>query len=253
EKWRSMNCTLVQVSDRQGDGLFLVGPEKSRHLRNHLKIGVGSRIVAGVLDGPLGWATVVGDDGVRLKITAPEGPVPPRPPVDLVLAMPRPKVMGRLWGALASIGIGHLYIIGAEEVEACYFSARTLEPQYRLPKLIEGLEQVRDTRLPEVTVEKSFRRFATGILPNLSPHGIRLLGHPGAAHSVREVLASPACREGRVMLAVGPEGGWREKELDVLSFHGFVPASLHSRALRTDTAVISLLALIYDALPGDRH
>lgn len=248
-----MNCTVVYAVDIQGDGYYFVDPEKSRHLREHLKIGVGSRIFAGILEGPLGWATVVGDDGVRLQITVPEGPVPPRPPVDLLLAMPRPKVMGRLWGALASIGIGHLYIIGAEEVEACYFSARTLEPQYRLPKLIEGLEQVRDTRLPEVTVEKSFRRFATGILPNLAPHGIRLLGHPGADHSVREVLDSPTRREGRIMLAVGPEGGWREKELEVLSIHGFVPASLHSRALRTDTAVISLLALIYDALLGDRH
>lgn len=203
--------------------------------------------------------------------------MPARPPVDLVLAMPRPKVMRRLWGPLASIGVDRIFVIGAERTEACYFSSRTLGGEEIEAKLIEGLEQVRDTWLPEVVVEKSFRRFATGWLPNLEPHAHRLLGHPGAEQTLREVmgrfpkdfaptsrtagppslpapqdqsktLEAPDRPRGRILLAVGPEGGWTDKELDALSFHGFIPVRMRDRALRTDTAVVSLLALVYDGL-----
>ena len=47
---------------------------------------------------------------------------------------------------------------------------------------------------------------------------------------------------GRVLVAVGPEGGWTDDEVDRLEAHGFVRLSLGSRILRTDTAVIALLA-----------
>ncbi len=47
---------------------------------------------------------------------------------------------------------------------------------------------------------------------------------------------------GRVLVAVGPEGGWTDDEVDRLEAHGFARLSLGSRILRTDTAVIALLA-----------
>ena len=55
---------------------------------------------------------------------------------------------------------------------------------------------------------------------------------------------------GRVLLAVGPEGGWVPFELELLQAHGFAPVSLGARALRTDTACIALISLVRDALRG---
>jgi RsmE family RNA methyltransferase len=54
--------------------------------------------------------------------------------------------------------------------------------------------------------------------------------------------------EQRVLLAVGPEGGWTDFELQLLETHGFQPFGMGSRTLRTDTACISLLALVHDAI-----
>mmetsp|Transcript_376 Transcript_376/g.375 ORF Transcript_376/g.375 Transcript_376/m.375 type:complete len:354 (-) Transcript_376:31-1092(-) len=47
----------------------------------------------------------------------------------------------------------------------------------------------------------------------------------------------------RVLVAVGPEGGWDDQELALMSQLGFLGVHMGSRALRTDTAVTALLAL----------
>ena len=47
-----------------------------------------------------------------------------------------------------------------------------------------------------------------------------------------------------VLLLVGPEGGWTEKERELILSHDFEAVSLGKTILRTETAVISSLALI---------
>jgi RsmE family RNA methyltransferase len=60
--------------------------------------------------------------------------------------------------------------------------------------------------------------------------------------------------DARVLLAVGPEGGWNEFELRLLEAHGFQPIGMGPRTLRTDTACLALLALVHDVLSrGSNH
>jgi 16S rRNA (uracil1498-N3)-methyltransferase len=47
-----------------------------------------------------------------------------------------------------------------------------------------------------------------------------------------------------VSLAVGPEGGWTEKELEAFSSAGWVTASLGPNILRAETAAIAALAVV---------
>jgi 16S rRNA (uracil1498-N3)-methyltransferase len=53
-----------------------------------------------------------------------------------------------------------------------------------------------------------------------------------------------------VVFAVGPEGGWSEKERALLESHGARPLRLGGRVLRAETAVIAGLAVLQHAL-GD--
>ena len=46
----------------------------------------------------------------------------------------------------------------------------------------------------------------------------------------------------RLLLAIGPEGGWTDDEVALLESHGFARYSLGPRILRTDTATVALLA-----------
>jgi RsmE family RNA methyltransferase len=50
---------------------------------------------------------------------------------------------------------------------------------------------------------------------------------------------------GRVLVAVGPEGGWNDFERELLTARGFEPFSLGARTLRVDTACVALLSLAH--------
>jgi len=53
-----------------------------------------------------------------------------------------------------------------------------------------------------------------------------------------------------VLLAFGPEGGWKEQELASLREHGWLSASLGSTVLRAETAVIAAVAVATSILTG---
>lgn len=244
-----MNLILLEAAEVQPDGSAVLAGKRARHVREVLKTAEGEQIRIGVVDGPVGTATVA-EDGDRLRLDcALTGQVPPVPRVDLLLAMPRPKVMNRLWPVLASLGVGRILVSNAWKTERSYFDTHVLEAEHIREGLIEGLQQARDTRLPRVGVHKQFKKLVEDGLEGVGPYAARLVAHPGAgAFSWEKLAALPA--GGRVLLAVGPEGGWTPFELELLGAHGFEAVSWGARALRTDTACVVLLGLIHAARSG---
>lgn len=196
----------------------------------------------GILDGPRGIGRVdrIGDP-VELECTFEAHP-PPIPDVDLLLALPRPKVMRRLWAQLAALGVRRIILTNAARVERNYFDTHVLDEAGYRPLLIEGLQQAQDTRLPRVSIHRRFRPFVEDELDALSSAAARLVAHPVNGGTP---IASAWPRDtARVALAVGPEGGWDDFELRLLAARGFSPVSLGARTLRTDTACIALLAAL---------
>lgn len=242
-----MNLILLEPDEIQADGMAVLSGKRARHVREVLKAAPGEDIRVGVIDGPMGTATV-GEDAKQLLLQCKlSGQVPPAPRVDLLLAMPRPKVMNRLWPVLASLGVGRILISNAWKTERNYFDTHVLEPDHIHEGLVEGLQQARDTRLPQVSVHKQFKKLVEDKLEGFGPYAARFVAHPGEGAFPSEKLAALP-REARVLLAVGPEGGWTPFELELLAAHGFSPVSWGPRALRTDTACAVLLGLVHAAL-----
>jgi 16S rRNA (uracil1498-N3)-methyltransferase len=73
-----------------------------------------------------------------------------------------------------------------------------------------------------------------------------LLSEQAEAASLRDVLGAKPSNS--VALAIGPEGGWTDAELDSARKAGFAEASLGQLILRTETAVLSALAIVNFAL-----
>jgi RsmE family RNA methyltransferase len=170
---------------------------------------------------------------------------PPRPSVDLMLAVPRPKVMRRLWAQIAALGVGQIILTNAEKVERNYFDTHILAPETYRPLLIEGLQQARDTRLPVVSIHRRFKILIEDHLDRLFESGVRVAAEPSAPVHLSDVVrAAPA---ERMLLAIGPEGGWNAFELGLLDAHGFQRVGMGPRTLRTDTACVALLALAHSA------
>jgi 16S rRNA (uracil1498-N3)-methyltransferase len=57
-----------------------------------------------------------------------------------------------------------------------------------------------------------------------------------------------AAAEGSVALAIGPEGGWSEREMESFRGAGWVSASLGNNILRAETAAIGATAIVMAAL-----
>jgi RsmE family RNA methyltransferase len=246
-----MNLVLLEPGEAGAGGVVTLQGARGRHLVTVLKVTPGQRIRVGVIDGPRGMADVesvesIGGETVTLRCTFEEA-VPPRPRVDLLLALPRPKVMRRLWAQLAAMGVGQIILTNAERVERNYFDTNILSPEVYRPLLVEGLQQARDTRLPRVSIHRQFRKLVEDDLDALvgdGPDGrdsIRLVADPNRSASV-----SVHGRD-RVLLAVGPEGGWNAFEMKLLEAHRFEAVGMGPRTLRTDTACIALLALVHGA------
>ena len=243
-----MNRLLVSDNELDADGRVRLTGERAAHLREVLGVGPGDRVRAGVVDGPKaeGVVEVVDGEEVLVKLEAEEA-IPERPRVDLILALPRPKVLGRMWAVLASLGVGHLALTNAWRVERNYFDTHQLDPATYRPRLLEGLQQAGDTRLPTVSVHK---RLVPLLEEGLDVFGdaLRIAAHPSAETRMRAALAGVG--ERRVLLAIGPEGGWIDQELDLFERCGFALVGLGSRVLRSDVATTALLSLVHDALAG---
>ena len=64
---------------------------------------------------------------------------------------------------------------------------------------------------------------------------------------LREVV-KPQTANGGIVLAIGPEGGWTEGELESFRQAGWISASLGNTILRAETAAMAATAIVASAL-----
>jgi len=229
-----MNLVLLEDADLAPDGTARLAGRRAAHVVGVLRAERGSRILAGRVGGKLGEAAVLAASGDEVVLAPRFDRDPPPPsPVAVLAALPRPKVLRRVLQAVASMGVKRLVLLGGYLVERSYFSSPLLEESAIRRELLVGLEQARDTVLPEVIVRRLFKPFVEDELDGFLGDRRRLLAHPGAAPP----LAGPAGGAGGAAIAIGPEPGWTEHEAGELVRRGFAPFTLGPRPLRVEVAV----------------
>ena len=237
-----MNILLLRTEDMQPDGTARLVGRRLAHARGVLRSQPGDSLRVGLFEGQLGSAKVlrISQDELVL-LPAFTDPPPARAGVDLLLAMPRPKALRRLLPALASLGVDRVVLLNAARVEKSFFGAGVLEQEIVDALFAEGLEQARDTRPPQLLVRDRFRPFVEDELPALATGSQALVAHPDAA---RLPAALPQRAGRRLLLAIGPEGGWIPFELELLARQGFEAVTLGPRTLRVEVAVPLLLGAL---------
>lgn len=230
-----MNLLLLSPEELHADGIATLTGRRAFHASEVLGKGVGETLRVGVREGLRGSAVILASSPEALTLSVTLDATPPtRPGLDILLALPRPKVLKRVLPALAAVGVDTVVLVNAARVEKSYFCSRMLVPEALDAELCAGLEQGQDTCAPRVLVRGRFRAFVEEELDGLFPGAERLLAHPTATASLAEVAAPGRLRS---VIAIGPEGGWVPFELELLAAHGFVPFSLGERTLRVETVV----------------
>ena len=157
---------------------------------------------------------------------------------------------------ISQMGVDQIILTSADKVPKDYFGSHLFRKPEKLQELmIEGLCQAGDVRLPKLKVIRNLRRFLDENLDEVFPADeyARVIAHPKRANDTKDPLRIgqvkfPTASPPRMVVAVGPEGGWTEPdELDLFQKHGFQQCTLGTRTLRSDCAVVSLLGLAHEA------
>ncbi|MCQ4320566.1 16S rRNA (uracil(1498)-N(3))-methyltransferase [Stutzerimonas stutzeri] len=235
-----MNLLLLEAADFVATDRVILRDRRLTHLHEVHRAEAGESLRVGLLGGQMGQGHLLRLDAkeAELEIELQQTP-PAKLPVTLLLALPRPKMLRRVLQTAASMGVPRLVLLNSYRVEKSFWQTPFLEPQAIREQLLLGLEQARDTLLPEVTIEKRFKPFVEDRLPQLAAGTRGLVGHPGDYPACPRALSEP------VTLAIGPEGGWIPYEVAKLIEAGLQPVQLGDRILRVETAVSALLARLF--------
>ena len=235
-----MNLLLVSPADFIAADRVRITDRRLQHLNAVNKASAGQTLRAGLLGGLQGQASLLSIDSAAAELQVDFNEQPPaKLPVTLLLALPRPKMLRRTLQTIASMGVDKLVLINSYRVEKSFWQTPFLQPEALTAELILGLEQARDTVLPEVILAKRFKPFVEDELPAMAANTRGLIAHPGDYPECPRGLSEP------VTLAIGPEGGWITYEVDLLSKAGLQPVQLGERILRVETAVPALLARLF--------
>ena len=234
-----MNIILLSSGDHwlAEDVVRLVG-RRADHIRQQLKAVLGQNVRVGLMGGPQGTAeiTALDADAVVLSVAL-DQPPPPRHRFDVVLALPRPKMLRRIFRTAAEFGVGQLHLINSARVEKSFWQTPLLKPAKVAEALQAGMERARDTIAPQVHLHQRFRPFVEDELSALCA------GRPCWITDQGAPLALASAPVGHAVVMVGPEGGFVPFEIELACSVVAQRVHLGERTLSVDTALTATLAL----------
>jgi RsmE family RNA methyltransferase len=243
-----VNLLLLEPAELAGDTAS-IADRRAAHLRTVLGARVGARVRAGVVGGGTGLAEVIADDGAHLTLRlALTEPARPPLPIELVLAVPRPKVLSRTIEIAAAFGVERIALTNAWRVDKSYLSSPRVAPPALALAARLGAEQGATTHVPAIALHRRLMELLDGRWPAPdAPPRIKLVAHPGGAPIERAIAAdaldpiAPITPNTQIALAIGPEGGWIAREVETFAARGFTVVSLGDAILRVEAAVAAAL------------
>ncbi len=236
-----MNLILLFDPDFISPNRVRLGGRRLSHIQDILKPQLGQGLTVGKVNGLMGQGTLVatGNDYLDLDVnlhTHPPGPLP----LTLILALPRPPMLKRILFSAAMLGVKRIIVLNFNRVEKSLWNSSALKTQVITEQLILGLEQAKDTVMPEVILKKGFKPFVEDELPALIKGKLALVAHPDK-NSAKASLSFPSALSGNpdkdITLIIGPEGGIIDYEIELLKSAGCHPIDLGPRILRTESVL----------------
>ena len=236
-----MNLILFSQTDLVGENLVSIRDTRRLHHIIHIhQATVGDCLNLGLINGMIGKGKIVSQNPLEviLEVSLQQSP-PLALPVTLMLALPRPKMLKRTLQTIATLGVKKLFLINSYRVEKSYWQTPLLGEAAIQEHLILGLEQGRDTVLPEVVLIKRFKPFVEDELEGIVGDTEALVAHPYGGVTCPAQIINP------ITLAIGPEGGFIEYEINLLVQKGFKAVNLGERIMRVETVVPYLMGRLF--------
>lgn len=235
-----MNLILLFNDDFIDENKVRLDGRRLRHVLEVHRPAKGDKLRVGLTGGLVGSGYITSLNNIFLEMEVSLLQPPPSPlPLSLILALPRPKVLRRVLLSVTAMGVKRIVLLNSFRVEKSFWQSPVLKPENIQRQLILGLEQSRDTILPEVWLRPFFKPFAEDEIPALIKNTLPLIAHPTAQEQCPRDVRQP------VNLAIGPEGGFIPYEVDKLISSGFHAVHLGERILNIEAAVPSLISRLF--------
>ncbi len=229
--------------------------ERAVHIRKILKLKAGDVFKAGILDGPVGEVRIVTADDAGYTLEWREtGPPIGLYPLTVITGFVRPISAKRILREAASLGVGRLIFTVTDTGERSYLEANLWKTGEYRQYLVNGLQTAGATVLPKVRLCRGVKEALQEAL--LAPPGIPVGGLAGESAvrllldniSGKSSLSDKDLKDRGVVLAVGSERGWSDREREIFLEAGFEPMRIGSRVLRTETACTAGTALVLQGM-----
>ncbi len=242
-----MNIIILKDGDKDANSTYKIADNRADHIRTILKGEVGQSVEIGLLNGQIGKAEIseITNQFVSLKIIELKDPQIVAPELTLICALPRPQTLKKVLLTSAMMGVSNIHFIKANRVEKSYFHSPLLQPEKYTPYLIEGLSQGKSVLLPEVKFHERFKVFFEDYFPNqIESENQTLLKLLPDLDSSQNLIEMHQENPERIIIAIGPEGGWVPFETELIASLGFNKFSLSRWTLRVEHAVTAVLSQI---------
>ncbi len=220
---------------------------RSRHILDVLRRVEGDTFDAGLIDGPLGKATVASISPSALTLTFAWGaPPPPLPATILLVGLPRPQTARDILRDATTLGATVIHFIATERSDPNYATSTLWTIGEWRRHCLAGAAQAFDTRIPKVTWAHTLAS-AIATLP-ASASRMALDNYEAATP-----LGAAVKPEHGMIMAFGPERGWGQKDRAILRANSFTLAHLGARVLRIETAMVAAIAIAHRDVPSVLH
>lgn len=238
-----MNIIILIEKDHKEKEIYKLNDNRFMHIKNILKSEVGDIIEVGLLNSAIGTANILelSETEVLLEINSLGKVEVPSQKLDIICALPRPQTLKKVLSTCATMGVSNLYLIRSEKVEKSYFHSPLLEEDNYTKFLIEGLSQGKRIHIPKVSIHNKFKVFFENDLKNICESSVCLLAHPNTGKYLNKL---PSVNSPHLVLAIGPEGGWNDFEINLMEEKGFNKFKLSESILRVENAVTAALSQI---------
>ena len=188
-----------------------------------------------------GRIVTVADGRVEFELGE-EVPAPSVAQVTLLIAIFKFDRMEWAIEKCTELGVSRIAPVIARRTDA-HLAAASVKRAERWRRIaLQAAEQSRRAGPPEIAAPSKLQEVVS-----LNPGALRIvLVESEQGNLLRNVLASHA--EGEIVLAIGPEGGWAEDELQRFLQEGWIAASLGPTILRAETAAIAAAAVTMSEL-----
>jgi 16S rRNA (uracil1498-N3)-methyltransferase len=220
-----------------GDHAALTGAH-AEHLSRVLRARIGQEFdITTGNDVRRGRITAIAADRVEFELGAGiQASAPLR--VTLVLSIFKFDRMEWAIEKCTELGAARIVPVIASRTEAHLAAAAAKRVERWRRIALQAAEQSRRISPPEISLPMKLKDAQA--LPG-SVHIV--LSETEADAMLKEVLQSDR-RDGDVILALGPEGGWTNEELKLFQEAGWLSASLGNTILRAETATIAAMAVV---------